>query len=353
MISTPDSAGLQAVYDLEERLQRTWRHIHKAERSAHEDRTKLGEVLEGLTNADTSIVVFGSLARLEKTSGSDVDWTILVDGQADPAHGPLASECRRRIKESGFRQPGREGTFGDLAFSHELINQIGGQADTNANLTRRILLLLESVPIGPRDAYDRVIRGLLERYLSEDYGFVYSRNPHGVPRFLQNDIARFWRTMAVDVAYKQWTRGDEDWALRSAKLRVSRKVLYASGLLFCFSCADAELAGADRLERAIESLAGLVAVPPLGLLANAFADAPATHIKAAEAFDAYDQFIALLDDPERRAYLKALPSMKVDSDPEFQRVRDLGHAVQEGLNALFFGPNETDLPDLTRAYGVF
>ncbi len=31
---------------------------------------------------DIGLVAFGSLARLEWTSGSDVDWTLLVDGKA-------------------------------------------------------------------------------------------------------------------------------------------------------------------------------------------------------------------------------------------------------------------------------
>ena len=40
--------------------------------------------LTRLTGEDTSIVVFGSLARSELTSGSDLDWVLLVDGFADP-----------------------------------------------------------------------------------------------------------------------------------------------------------------------------------------------------------------------------------------------------------------------------
>src|SRR5262245_27078452 len=35
---------------------------------------------------DTSLVVFGSVAREEVTSGSDLDWILLIDGQSVPEH---------------------------------------------------------------------------------------------------------------------------------------------------------------------------------------------------------------------------------------------------------------------------
>jgi len=57
--------------------------------------------------------------------------------------------------------------LGKLAFSHEIIHQIGGEDDTNSNTTKRILLLLESAPIGRHDASDRVLDSVLSRYILE------------------------------------------------------------------------------------------------------------------------------------------------------------------------------------------
>lgn len=111
---------------------------------------------------DTSLVVFGSLAREEWTSGSDLDWTYLIDGQANSDHLRIAQSIQGILKENEdrFRSPGSTETFGNMAFSHDLLHQIGGQNDTNKNTTRRILLLLESFPIGKRtEAYDRVMQG--------------------------------------------------------------------------------------------------------------------------------------------------------------------------------------------------
>jgi Putative nucleotidyltransferase DUF294 len=156
-----------------------------------------------------SILVFGSIGRDELTPGSDLDWTLLVDGIADPAHLDVALAIRRKLDDVGYKQPGPEGVFGNFAFSHELIHQIGGQDDSNANTTRRILLLLEGQAIGRGDAYNRVVSAILHRYLKEDRGLWYGSSEFKVPGFLLNDIARYWGTMAVDFAYKQRTRGNE------------------------------------------------------------------------------------------------------------------------------------------------
>jgi len=123
------------------------------------------------TSEDTSLVVFGSLARGEWTSASDLDWTYLIDGQANSDHLVIAHKIQKVLKDhkERFRPPGQTGTFGNLAFSHDIIHQIGGHNDSNRNTTERILLLLESVAIGrSNQAYERIIRGVINRYLEED-----------------------------------------------------------------------------------------------------------------------------------------------------------------------------------------
>jgi hypothetical protein len=69
-------------------------------------------------------------------------------------------------------------------------------------MTRRLLLLLESDSISASESkqvYDRVISGILYRYVEEDASFVSGHEKKSrIPRFLLNDVVRFWRTMAVD-----------------------------------------------------------------------------------------------------------------------------------------------------------
>ncbi len=164
----------------------------RAARSASTNRIEsLNSTLTPFTSEDTSIVVFGSLARRELTSGSDLDWVLLVDGSASPIHLDDSLSIESSLEEETEKRPGPEATFGGLVFSHDLINYIGGGDDTNANLTRRMLLLLESVCIGRDDAYRRVVTNILKRNIVEDYGWMHGRNPRNVPRFLLNDMARY------------------------------------------------------------------------------------------------------------------------------------------------------------------
>ena len=104
-------------------------------------------------------------------------------------------------------KPGDTGTFGTIASSHDVVHHIGGLDDTNRNMTRRLLLLLESTAVVNPLIRSRVIRAVLDRYVVWGRGLA-SRTAGGfrVPRFLLNDVVRFWRTVAVDYAAKKWSR---------------------------------------------------------------------------------------------------------------------------------------------------
>ncbi len=57
-------------------------------------------------SSDEDFIVFGSIARRECTEGSDIDWTLLVDGQANPRHGQMENEIRKKLTQHGFDGPG-------------------------------------------------------------------------------------------------------------------------------------------------------------------------------------------------------------------------------------------------------
>ena len=71
---------------LENRLGEKWQYINSSREKALTMRAQLQSDVAGIDSEDTSIVIFGSLARNEFTEGSDVDWMLLIDGSADPKH---------------------------------------------------------------------------------------------------------------------------------------------------------------------------------------------------------------------------------------------------------------------------
>lgn len=363
------------LFLLERKLNCEWHYLRQADSEASKAQTDLLNILERdvtkFASEDANLVAFGSLARKEWIDGeSDLDWTYFVDGQANARHLKIAHEIRSAIESeklsvdgetrNRFSGPGPTGTFGNLAFSHQLVHLIGGQDDTNKNMTQRILLLLESIPLGPRSAYDRVARAVIDRYLQEEAELlVEGERRFKVPRFLLNDIVRFWRTMAVDFASKQRDRGGKEWGLRNANLRMSRKLIFASGLLVCFGCnVDDELQSkisTDNHDINLKHLANHiwehVNSTPLDILALFTDKLRVDRDVTRRLFSAYDGFMGLVSNRETRSALRSMSAKASRTDAVFAQVRAISNDFENGLNTLFF-KNERVRP-LTEKYGVF
>ena len=326
-----------------------------------------------LLDADSALVLCGSFARYEMVPGSDCDWTLLINGVVSNRHADVARQICRAIKRAdrekkGILAPGSSGTFGNMSFSHELVHRIGGGADSNANLTRRILMLLESRPVSispvdsSREIWDSVVRCILARYFEEDVHFSPSA-ARKVPRFLLNDLTRYWRTIGVDYAAKHLEQDGYNWAIRNAKLRFSRKLLYAAGLAFCFAChlkppanrssAQPDLFGdfgvieLDKSAPFIASAVAFAGTPPLEFLAafvDAFvSDAEKRKTISRRLFGTYNAWLALLSDDAKRKRLESLGHEQAATDEVFQEVRRMSSEFSKGLQLLFF--NRDSDPD--------
>jgi len=347
------------IKKLEQKFDATWPNIQNAGLLADEKIHKLELIFEkeSLTSLDTSIIVFGSIARKECTSGSDLDWSFIVDGQANSKHKQISKRIGELLEKNKteFPNPNPTGHFGGMDFSHELIHNIGGDYDTNENMTRRILLLLEPLAIGKNDeAFQRIITGIIGRYLEEETRLAAEKY-YKIPRFLLNDIVRFWRTMAVDFARKQREeKSGEKWGIRNIKLRMSRKLLFVSGLLTCFSCSKLEIEDADKEKqkpKLIEHIREYVQMPPLQVVARSFLEDNIGKEIAVSFFESYDKFLEIIHDARKRSVLEALTAETAKQNVVFQEAQGNCHRFQETLDRLFL---DTDCyKSLTRKYAIF
>lgn len=204
-----------------------------------------------------------------------------------------------------------------------------------------MLLLLESVPVIGEDVHRRVQDRILERYLA------YHRRSFRPPRFLLNDIIRYWRTVCVDfegkTAQDRRERAEKDkFVTRNAKLRTSRKMLYASGLLPALLC---HFVHGDAIEDYMRSQMGAVATDRV---ARAF-----LHLDQRDAggrvLAAYSDWIALIGDPEKREELDGLEKKGRRQSHTFQEVQRIGDVLDNGLTGLLF---ESSLGEVARKYAV-
>ena len=288
-----------------------------------------------------TVVLMGSWGRRELTSSSDDDYMVLVRGAPgaappQPTVGAVAGAFAG--DPGGFSAPGREGIFEDVVHSADLVQRIGLDDDTNTNLTRRMLLMLESVAATNPQVLEETRRDVVDDYLRDS---VKDFRP---PRFLLNDLVRYWRTIGVDFVAKDRRRGGEGWGLRNAKLRTSRKLLFASGLLPVLRCHELTAAAIPGF------LVAQLALPPADRVAAAFLRYGAL-VEGAAVFGAYDRFLQLIDDGDARAELRALDGRAAaDASPAFREVARLGAAIDRGLLSLLFGDG---LREVTQNYAIF
>jgi predicted nucleotidyltransferase len=94
------------VARLERELGANWTAMRKARVTTEERRASLRRAFEGKIAADTSLVLFGSIAREEMTSVGDADWILLVDGQAQPEHSEQRHTIASELLNSDFQNQG-------------------------------------------------------------------------------------------------------------------------------------------------------------------------------------------------------------------------------------------------------
>lgn len=279
----------------------------------------------------TEVVLLGSIAREEGSPQSDCDYYVLQHGAPPNTTRELIIAMEKIITDLGHRKPGTERVFGEIVVAANLYESIGLGLDSNANMTRRILLLSESKPLTKGETYEDVFNNILSRYCA-DYT-PPSRPPNSdarVPRYLLNDLVRYWRTMAVDFGTKRWRDGNSN--LRLAKLRITRKILFA-GPLATILLTDQKIKTNDHLQSYLQES---LAPPPLAQIAR--------HVESMDddskeamgiLLQNYDKFIGILSGKERDVLegKKGSPESRKDLK---KQCRAIGDKIQSCLEQIFY-----------------
>lgn len=326
----------RGVSGLEATTRQPFPHIMAARAETNRRVRERRERFESVeVDEDATVVLTGSWGRHEITSESDDDFMVVFEGSMRDGARPSVDQVARIL---GGRPPGVEDIFGKPVALDDLREKIGRDEDTNANLTRRMLFILESVAVCGADVHARARTSLIDGYLAAN---VKDYRP---PRFLLNDLVRYWRTIAVDFESKMRARKGEGWGLRNAKLRLSRKALFAGGLLPVLGCY--RYPAADMLDYLDERMS----VPPLDRIAGAFLDhgAPDPGVRA---LNAYDEFLGILDDSDQRKQLSALGVEEAPDSQLFTRIAELGKEFEAGLLTLLF--DDPELHRWVRDYLIF
>lgn len=329
------SGGDSPLKGLAEAAGRDFPNLFAARERTRQGLIERRNLLEALPHSpQVSIVLMGSWGRAEVTAGSDDDFMVLVHGTEGSEVEPTADVVRGVLDHA----PSDGGPFAAPVFSEKLVHHIGLNPDDNENLTRRMLFLLESVPVTGEEAYWAVRDEILGRYLDQS---VKAFRP---PRFLLNDVVRYWRTICVDFAGKE-RKGAEKWGLRNAKLRTSRKILFACGFLPVLECFRFDLEPMRAFLLAQRSM------PPTDRIAACFFHNAAID-EGARTLGAYDEFVGRMDEESFRRDLGEVTRDNHHDSDAFSEVQRIGAELEAGLLALLY-ESSGELSKVVRDYAIF
>ena len=283
-------------------------------------RDKLNEKFNGLNIADTSIIIFGSYARLDASRESDLDHLIVPKGALSEASAIQVLE--EVMNELAIHKPNPDGVFSGAIDEEKITKSIGSKDDSYNDMSRRLLFLLESRPILGADLHARIVDRLVEEYARD-----VAKDPRKNYVYLLNDLIRYFRTICVNYAYTK-QEDSQKWPLRNIKLRHSRVIMYASliamlGVLSTYRDYDKN----DRLREFIK-------LTPLQRLHRAYLEVGDTGFY--KVAGNYDVFLGFMNDKEVRASLKGLNYQDRYESREFAILKANSDALAAEISRFIF-----------------
>lgn len=281
-----------------------------------------------------SIITTGSYGRDEASENSDLDIFILSEKILDENQKSILSELLTSLIQPILQRHickdnGSSNTFGTKVITSisELSDHVGGISDSNQNLTRRMLTILEGRSLFNDNLFENLRNILLTKYISI--------NENELTRYFLNDLIRYYRTITTDFQRKM--DDGQDWGLRNIKLKFSRKLIYFSGITIVY-----ELLKFDTSENKITRALELIKIPPLERLYSVFNEYNSEQIS--QIFKEYDSFLEALERDENRKILNNCKKENKDECELYKELNQKSKKYEENFLNIINTQNYRDYP---------
>jgi hypothetical protein len=267
------------------------------------------------------VVAVGSVGRCEALEASDIDLVPILKSSAD------LEKYRRHDKD--MREAVAHAVGIKVSKGHDLTSatvldellepeNIGGEADTSAALTKRMLLLTESRQLAGKLELRDVRQKVLAAYEKER-----TSGRHVLSFF--NDVARYYRTLCIEYKAKVEAHG-KDWCTRNLKLRHSRKFWYFATLISVVVLAERHPRGSESF---IQALLDQLELTPVERLVGAVGQEQPIEVgRALEKYAYFLEFMAKADNRKAIAKISHDKRYAISSDNHFPTMKfnsDLMH----------------------------
>lgn len=248
----------------------------------------------GISAADICLVAVGSVGRREALEASDLDvLPVLRNAEALKRYTIHDQSLRKQLSDGLELKVSQGADLTKPTAIDDLTNAdtIGGDTDDSTALTKRVLVLTESVSAGGALELPEIREQLLAAYADQER----TRGRHVLS--LCNDIARYYRTLCIEYKAKVDVHA-KDWCTRNLKLRHSRKLWYFATLLQIAKVAsECPIGGQEFVKRLLEAFA----MPPLERLVAA---APDNSHAIAAVVESFAWFLEMMADAGHRTTLE-------------------------------------------------
>ena len=222
--------------------------------------------------------------------------------------------------ELGFPKFSNDGEFLTILQKPMILKHLGDRSDDYENhFTARLLMILESRCVFGENAYNAILKDILQAYFRD-----YPDHPKNFqPTFLVNDILRFWKTLCLNYENKRnQPKCDQGRKIsqkfKNLKLKFSRKLTCFGSICYIVSQSG------DISEEDIMKMSKL---SPLQRLMAAAENFDSLQDKLEIAVNEYDWFLKLTDVSE--AELKNTFSHKHEREKAFSKAEIFGDAIYD------------------------